>query len=162
MANPDDEATSAVQIEPKRKRQHRRKRASELRTERLMASGIAALVEHTRVVQEDWRESAVCKGEGSIARDKWFPHFPTREPGQIGPPTLDYRLETIALADAAAQDCAICPVRGDCLRFAVAKEEWEEGVYAGLSPFHRRLTAKRAGVRVPLRRNSAASNQTML
>ena len=73
-----------------------------------------------------WIRHAICVGLG--LNDGPNPFFPTREGERIG-----------LTADAEAKAlCRTCPVRVECLEYAIAQgEEW--GVWGGTGETHRRL-----------------------
>lgn len=67
----------------------------------------------------DWVDDALC---AEVGGDAWFP--PMR-----GGATLELRM--------AQEICRQCPVRQECLDFAVANNE-QYGVWGGLTPLERR------------------------
>ena len=67
-------------------------------------------------VAEPWMTEALC---AQIGGDLWFPD-------QGGP------------VQAAKNICATCPVRAECLEFALAAVENPVGVWGGTSPNERR------------------------
>lgn len=71
----------------------------------------------------NWRDRALCKG---IARADYDPWFPTAEPGT--PVYLRERGEALDV-------CALCPVRAQCLDWAL--DALPEGIAGGLDEFER-------------------------
>jgi WhiB family redox-sensing transcriptional regulator len=89
-----------------------------------MSTGSAGL-------QGGWRHLAACKGPQA---DLFFP------PGQP-----EHKDERLARERAAKLICARCPVRVQCLEFALAARE-SYGVWGGLNEYERRkLAPRRAG-----------------
>lgn len=86
----------------------------------------------------DWRHSALCRDEDP---ELFFPV------GNSGPALLQ-------IAEAKAV-CARCPVREQCLEWALATGQ-DAGVWGGLSEDERR-SLKRRRARARARSNSAAS-----
>lgn len=79
------------------------------------------------VVEElPWMDQAACRGADA---DLWFP-------------------ERGAHAEAAKATCAACPVRSDCLEYALANTE-RHGIWGGMTAKERRLELRRrSGLRV--------------
>jgi len=80
---------------------------------------------------QDWAEDAACQFEDPEL------FFPVSE---IGPGARQ-----VALAKAV---CARCPVKADCLRFAL-DNGLDHGIFGGTTPEERRLLAK-TGRRLPV------------
>lgn len=74
----------------------------------------------------EWRRRAACRG---MEPDLWFPH--SEQPEDEAP---------------AKAVCATCPVRLDCLEFALVTRQ-DDGVWGGVGPRERRRMVKRAGWR---------------
>lgn len=72
--------------------------------------------------EEDWRNQAACSGSNN---DLFFP---------VGDDE-----EVVAPAKAI---CAVCPVRDECLQYAIATNQ-TEGVWGGLSAPERRRLRRR-------------------
>lgn len=82
---------------------------------RLPKLSVAALPD-----EEDWRHKAACQGEET---DAFFP--------------LGSSLEALMETRWAKAVCARCPVRSECLEFALATDQ-RYGVWGGLSEDERR------------------------
>jgi len=72
-----------------------------------------------------WRERAACR---DLDTDLFFP--------------VGEGAEAQAQADAAKAVCASCPVRGDCLDFAIATRQ-EAGIFGGMTEEDRRRHRRR-------------------
>ena len=83
-----------------------------------MALGLDALMDDA-----DWRDAAACRG----VDDSLF--FPSGG-------------EDVATIAAAKQVCAECPVRSECLAFAVETNQ-TEGIWGGHTPAERRKFRRR-------------------
>ena len=83
-------------------------------------------------MQQTWRQQAACRGLDTEI------FFPVSDPD----------------ADAAKDVCATCPVRGECLEWALATRQ-EDGVWGGLTDNERRRLRRRR--RDAARRSAAAS-----
>ena len=70
--------------------------------------------------QEEWRDDAACRGADL---DLFFPI----SDDESGP---------------AKAICATCPVRDDCLEWALATRQ-EDGIFGGMTPSERRRTRRR-------------------
>lgn len=81
-----------------------------------------ALEELLHEIDEDWREQAACIGAD---HDAFFP--------------MSEDVEAVADAKAA---CFSCPVRDDCLQFALATNQ-TEGIWGGHTPTERRRIRRR-------------------
>jgi len=73
------------------------------------------------VVPGEWAGEALC---AQIGGDLWF-----------GGKGESY--------EPAKRICAACPVRPECLEYALAAGEWRHGVWGGMSPRERRAEARR-------------------
>jgi WhiB family redox-sensing transcriptional regulator len=73
-----------------------------------------------RFDEADWRESGACR---TVPTAVFFP-------------------DTDSEAGPAKAICAVCPVREECLSFALANRE-EQGVWGGLTETERRRTRRR-------------------
>lgn len=78
----------------------------------------------------DWREDAACLTEGSP--EEWFPNL---SPG----PTARRQTESHAMTVCKTK----CPVREECLTFAIESES-HYGIYGGTTETERREMRKRA------------------
>ena len=76
------------------------------------------------VLRPHWMQKAACRGQGF---DAWF--------------TID---EVGGEADAARQVCAGCPVRPECLDYAL-DGRIRHGLWGGLSPRERAALSRRRG-----------------
>ncbi len=86
-----------------------------------------------RFDEEDWRESGACRKADTAL------FFPVSDDA----------------AGPAKAICAICPVREQCLRFALANRE-EQGVWGGLTETERRrIRRRRTGADRSLPRHAA-------
>ncbi|MFI5040931.1 MAG: WhiB family transcriptional regulator [Acidimicrobiales bacterium] len=85
-----------------------------------------------QIVQQTWRQQAACRG---LDTEIFFP-------------------ASDADADAAKDVCATCPVRDQCLEWALATRQ-EDGVWGGLTDNERRRLRRRR--RDAARRSAAAS-----
>ena len=65
--------------------------------------------------QEDWRDDAACRDQDTAL---FFPHNEDD-------------------AGAAKRICAVCPVRGDCLSWALATNQ-RDGIWGGMTERERR------------------------
>lgn len=81
-----------------------------------------ALEELLQDLNEDWRESAACIGGET---DQFFP--------------MSEDVEAVAGAKSVCMDC---PVREDCLQFALATNQ-SEGIWGGHTPTERRRIRRR-------------------
>lgn len=72
-----------------------------------------------RIGEENWRDDAACRG---LDPAKWYPHTGERN-------------------DVAKAICAGCPVRAECLEFAIAARE-DFGIWGGMSERERRKLAR--------------------
>ncbi|MFM7224049.1 MAG: WhiB family transcriptional regulator [Actinomycetota bacterium] len=68
----------------------------------------------------EWLDAAACRGATTDV------FFPTSESGKV----------------AAVRICAACPVREECLEYAIATRQ-PEGVWGGLDPVERRRLLRR-------------------
>lgn len=84
----------------------------------------------------DWMASARCRESGDDL------HFPTAEPGS--------QAFTVQVS-AAKQECHACPVRAECLAYALETAE-PHGIWGGTTPAERRRLATR-----PARRPAAGT-----
>ena len=81
------------------------------------------------VDQPNWHESAACRGHGP---DLFFMEQPTR----------------LVIAEAKAV-CSICPVRGQCLQFAMDTNQIH-GIWGGLNMFERRKLKAKQQKAIPM------------
>jgi len=86
-----------------------------------------------REPRADWRDHAACR----LADPELF--FPV-SPGGPSPDQADD-------GRAARAICATCPVRRECLQFALATRQ-AHGIWGGMSERERGATASRAALRV--------------
>lgn len=78
----------------------------------------------------DWKEQAACAGKGGKEGRVFFPE-----------PTGARRIACNASLYAEARAiCSACPVRTDCLRYALRNNE-REGMWGGLTPAERDVLA---------------------
>lgn len=83
---------------------------------------LAAAITTTDLLGDDWPEQAACRGDGT---DR---HWPVGEEDSEG-----YQRQ----AGEALDVCAWCPVRAECLRYALSAGE-DEGIWGGTTPAERR------------------------
>lgn len=76
---------------------------------------------------EKWRQKARCLGLGVEAPDMFFPQM--QKAGRKG--------ERSPASEAIEQFCAQCPVRDDCLLYAITANE-KMGWWGGIPPMGRR------------------------
>ena len=80
-------------------------------------------------VAEDWQHEAACRGQDAV-------YF-------FAPNYFERRAEKNAREAVAKSFCARCPVREECLEYALATREGH-GIWGGLNEMERRATAARA------------------
>ena len=125
------------------KRSHRKKGVPEVRSDSLFLDAVQKLTASMAIENPSWRDKAVCAG---TTVSKWFSDFNPEHP--LSTSDVSHRIETVRRADEAAVECWRCPVRADCLRYAIQCGEWHFGVFGGLTPFHRRRLARALGYHV--------------
>jgi WhiB family redox-sensing transcriptional regulator len=82
-----------------------------------------------RTAEDVWQRRAACRGPESAL---------------FFPPTLpEARLDREAREERAKQICQACPVRGECLDFALSIRE-PHGIWGGLNELERRELLERA------------------
>ena len=77
-------------------------------------------------------EKGLCATEDP---DLWFPEFDER--------TADYAHQ----ADEAKEICAVCPIKSECLDYALTYEEY--GIWGGATPSERRQIRKEEAIDSP-------------
>ena len=86
----------------------------------------------SRWQRSSWRTLAACNGSQA---ELFYPP---------APPAREGRDERLARERAAKRVCAGCPVRTQCLDYAIAASE-RHGVWGGLTELERRRLTRRAG-----------------
>lgn len=74
---------------------------------------------------QQWRQRAACAGDWN--GDPWFPGDKSNDPHRY---------------DYARAVCARCPVRSECLEFALETRE-QHGMFGGLTPDQRKALARK-------------------
>lgn len=94
------------------------------------------------ILDDEWRKDAACR---SVDPDVFFPQSTTT--GRSA--KIDIQGQT----EAAKAICSTCPVRPDCLEFALTTNQ-EAGIWGGLDEEERRKLRRKRGLRKKPNQNS--------